>query len=304
MKKALLLLNMGGANNIDEVEIFLKNMFNDKNILTIRNRFLRKFVAFMIIKKRLKESQSNYKLIGGKSPLPEYTRKLVEKLQKSLKDYDVLYAMSYTPPFLKDSIKKEYDEVTVLPLFAQYSTTTTLTSIEQCEEFFSKTKLKIIDRFYKNRLYNLAIVERILETLGNSSAKDFDLIFSAHGLPKKIVEKGDPYQKEIKANVYILRKMLIEKNIHFNKTHIAYQSKVGPMEWLTPSLEDKLHSLKNKNVIIYPISFIIDNSETEFELEIEYKEIADELGLNYRVAKCLNDSNTFIKAIEEIIKKI
>jgi ferrochelatase len=129
------------------------------------------------------------------------------------------------------------------------------------------------------------------------------LIFSAHGLPKKIVAQGDVYEKHIEKHIKILKKMLSQENMKFEKVTLAYQSKVGPMEWLTPSLEEKLKECKKSNVVIYPLAFTIDNSETDFELRIEYKEIAEELGIKeYSVCKCPNDSEIFVDTLENIYK--
>jgi protoporphyrin/coproporphyrin ferrochelatase len=168
-----------------------------------------------------------------------------------------------------------------------------------------KAKVKTITHYYAHPDYNAAIVERIKESLGQSDPSEFELVFSAHGLPKKIIEKGDLYQRHIKYNLYYARRALIEAGIHFHQTHLAYQSRLGPMEWIRPYLDDKLRSLKKKKVIIYPIAFTIDNSETEFELDIEYKEIAHTLGFEeYRVAKAPNDHHHFVNCLRELYEKM
>ena len=310
MKKALVLLNMGGPNSLDEVEVFLKNMFNDKNIIAVKSNLLRSLISFIIVKVRRKEARSNYAKIGGKSPIVGYTKQLIEKLQLKFKDTYVTYAMCYTPPFAKDVVEKlkqkGITEVTLLPLYPQYSTTTTKSSLEDFKEALKPLHVKTlqVDRFYENRLYNELLVERIEEQLKNKNSQEFELIFSAHSLPQNIIDKGDTYQKEILLHVDLLKNILKEKNIIFKNIHVAYQSKLGPAKWLEPSLEDKLKSLTCKQIIISPISFTIDNSETEFELSIEYKEVADELGFEkYLVAKCPNDSDKFVQAIFQIVTK-
>ncbi len=313
MKKALILLNMGGANNLNEVEVFLNNMFADPNILMIKNSFIRNMVGKFIVFKRKNIAKENYKLIGGKSPLPELTKKLVTKLQKKLPYLYVTYAMRYTPPFdyevIKELKEKNIEEIHLIPLYPQYSTTTTKSSFDGIEIALKKLNynpiVKKIDKFYEDRFYNEAIINRIKESLLNNSANEFDLIFSAHGLPQKIIDRGDTYQKEIEENIKILKEMLKEKNMNFKNIHLAYQSKVTPVKWLEPSLENKLNAIDNKNIVIYPISFIIDNSETDFELSIEYKEIAKNLNFKkFIVSKCLNDSDLFMKALIKIENKI
>ena len=299
---------MGGPNSLDEVEVFLKNMFNDKNIITVKSDLLRSFISFMIVASRKKEARSNYAKLGGKSPIVGYTKQLIEKLQLEFKDTYVTYAMRYTPPFAKDVVeelkKKSITKVTLLPLYPQYSTTTTKSSLEDFEEAMKSLHVKTlhVDRFYENQLYNELLIEKIEEQLKDKNSKEFELIFSAHSLPQSIVDKGDTYQKEILLHIELLKKILKEKNILFKDVHVAYQSKLGPVKWLEPSLENKLKSLTCKKVLISPISFTVDNSETEFELSIEYKEVAEKQGFEeYLVAKCPNDSDKFIQAISQIV---
>ena len=307
MKKAIVLLNMGGASNLDEVEVFLKNMFNDKNIISAPY-LIRKFIAFMIVKSRLNEAKNNYKLLGGKSPIIDYTNNLVKKLQQKTK-IDTFYIMRYTPPFAKDVLKNlvDYDEIFAIPLYPHYSITTTKSSFEDLYKEAKKLnidqKIKKIDFYYANEKYNQVVVKKIKEALNKDNPEEFDLIFSAHGLPKKIIDKGDVYQKHIKLNKFFIQKELLKQNIIFNKTHLAYQSRLGPVEWIRPYLEDKLKEIKNKKIIIYPIAFTIDNSETEFELEIEYKNLAKNMGYeDIRVAKCPNDDELFVEFLEGLVK--
>ena len=309
-QKALVLLNMGGPNNLDEVKLFLSNMFNDKNIITVKSSLLRRFIAVMITTSRTKKAQANYAKLGGKSPLVGYTQQLVDKLQKVMPDYYVSFAMRYTPPFCEGVIRelqaKGIDEVVLLPLYPHYSTTTTKSSVEDFMDVAKalgyKGNIQIIERFYENEAYNRLLVKKIKEVLGENDSSSMELIFSAHSLPQKIIAKGDPYQKEITLHVGLIENLLKEENLHFKAIHLAYQSKLGPVKWLEPSLEDTLKSLSNKNALIVPISFTIDNSETEFELSQEYAEVAHHLGFErYLVAKCPNDDDAFVECIKYLI---
>lgn len=309
-QKALVLLNMGGPNNLDEVKLFLSNMFNDKNIITVKSSLLRRFIAVMITTSRTKKAQANYAKLGGKSPLVGYTQQLVDKLQKVMPDYYVTFAMRYTPPFCEGVIRelqaKGIDEVVLLPLYPHYSTTTTKSSVEDFMDVAKalgyKGNIQIIERFYEDEAYNRLLVKKIKEVLGENDPSSMELIFSAHSLPQKIIAKGDPYQKEITLHVGLIENLLKEENLHFKAIHLAYQSKLGPVKWLEPSLEDTLKSLSNKNALIVPISFTIDNSETEFELSQEYAEVARHLGFErYLVAKCPNDDDTFVECIKYLI---
>ena len=309
MKRAVVLLNMGGPNNLDEVEVFLNNMFNDKRIISAPKP-LRMLIAKLITWTRKNEAKSSYAALGGKSPLVGYTKQLISKLEKGI-DATVHMAMRYTPPYSSDTLQrlKHVDEIYAIPLYPHYSSTTTLSSMEDFEENIKKhgihAKLITLDSYYKHPDYIAAIVERIKETLGSDNPDDFELVFSAHGLPQKIIDKGDNYQRHIKYNVYYARKALVEAGLHFHKTHLAYQSRLGPLEWIRPYLEDKLKGLKKKKVIIYPIAFTIDNSETEYELDVEYREIAEEIGFEeYRVAKAPNDHPLFVKCIANIYESM
>lgn len=313
-KEAVILLNMGGPNNLEEVELFLKNMFNDKNILTMKSDLLRKFVGGMITFSRTESSQEIYRELGGKSPIVGHTKNLVAKLQKRLGENVIVdFVMRYTPPFAGEVIEKlnreDIDKIYLIPMYPQYSTTTTKSSLEDFEEHYHDSEgsalLVEIKHYFENESYNRSIIENIRNKMGDAEYIDFDIIFSAHGLPQKIVDAGDVYEKHVNRHVDILKSMLKEEGMNFHETHLAYQSKVGPMEWLKPSLEDKLKTIRNRGVIIFPIAFTIDNSETDFELEIEYREIAEELGFKeYRVCRCPNDSDSFVDALQEIYEKM
>lgn len=306
--KAVVLMNMGGPNNLDEVKVFLKNMFNDKYIITAPQP-IRSLIASIIVFKRLEIAKENYSKLGGMSPIVGHTKRLVRRLNKEL-DADVFYEMRYTPPFALDVLKKlkNYDEIYAIPMYPHYSSTTTKSSIEDFMKVAKKynldKKIKTIDSYYDHPLYNKAIVERIKEALRGENSKDFELVFSAHGLTQKTIDKGDLYQKHILANVECAKKELQNQNIEFKKIHVAYQSRLGPMEWLRPYMEDKLKELGSK-VLIYPISFTVDNSETEGELVLEYGELAHELGIkDYRVAKAPNHHRFFMDTIKDIYEKM
>ena len=290
--KAVFLMNMGGARNKEELKQFLFNMFRDKRII---NSPIRHFLAPVVSNIRYKKVWQNYEIIGG-SPLYRHTQNLVNKLNDRL-DIDVFSVMRYTNPRADEIIKKNnIKKALLLPLYPHFSTTTTLSSFDDIKENIEVIK---IERFYKERKFNEAIIERIFEALGEWRCTDVNLIFSAHGLPQKIIENGDTYEMEINKHIEILSNMLPD----FKSINLAYQSRVGPMKWLEPSLEDKLKEFKNQKVLVYPISFVIDNSETDLELGIEYAHQAEALGIDYRVSKVLNDSDRFVDFLEDFIRK-
>jgi ferrochelatase len=303
-------MNMGGANNIDEIELFLRNMFADKYILSM-NKYLRAFIGNMIVKSRVDEVKENFqKYLNGKSPLLEITKNLSEKLEKRI-GVPTVPIMRYVPPFATPTLQKlkskKIDELILFPMYPQYSTTTTLSSVEDikesCKEIGYNPKIKVIKPYYDNYNYIKLIAQKIIETMKGKDISKYDLILSAHGLPLSIIKNGDPYEKQIEANLSALKIYLHHKNIVFNEIKLAYQSKVGKAKWLEPNLTDILRNPTNKKVVIYPLSFTIDNSETLFELDIEHREIAAKIGYDdYIVVKCFNDDSRFVELIEELIE--
>jgi ferrochelatase len=314
VKEAVILLNMGGPNNLREVEMFLTNMFNDPAIIQTKSALLRRFIAGIITLSRTEKSQEIYRTIGGKSPIVDLTRSLVKKLETALNGEVVVdFVMRYTPPMAqevcerlkKDGVQKVY----LIPLYPQYSSTTTASSLDD----FEVTSRNInwfpliveLKHFFTHETYNKCLLERIKESLCTDDANEFELIFSAHGLPQKIVDAGDPYQRQVSAHVELMKDKFQAEGIHFRGVHLAYQSKVGPMKWLEPSLESMLKSLGKKRVIIVPIAFTVDNSETDFELTIEYAEIAHNYGFtDYRVCRCPNDHPLFVQTLKELYEKM
>jgi len=280
----------------------------------MKSNVLRKMVGGMIVFNRTESSQEIYRELGGKSPIVGHTKNLVEKLQARLGENVIVdFAMRYTPPFAPEVIEKlnaqTIEKIYLIPLYPQYSTTTTKSSLEDFEEHYHDSQgdavLVEIKHFFENKAYNRSVIERIKEKIGSDNYNDFDIIFSAHGLPQKIVDAGDVYEKHVNKHVNLLKEMLVDEKMNFHEVHLAYQSKVGPMEWLKPSLEDKLKIVRNRGVVVVPLAFTIDNSETDYELNIEYREIAQELGFKeYRVCRCPNDSDLFVDALCEIYEKM
>lgn len=309
--RLILLLNMGGPNDLSEVEVFLKNMFNDPYILGIKSPLLRKFVAFMITKSRLKAAQGNYRQIGGKSPICELTARLCGKISHFLDDDTaVAFAMNYTPPFAKDVLAEftEASEIVVFPLYPHHSFTTVSSSISDFEkaraELNLKAKVKIVEPFFEDERYNEIIIDGIEKSARDLNSDEITLVFSAHSLPQKMIDAGDVYEEHVKRHVQILTEILEKRGVKFKQILLAYQSKLGPVKWLEPSLNQALAEIKDKKALVYPISFCIDNSETVFELSKEFRHIADELKFDfYDVIACLNDDEKFAKFIADKAKE-
>ncbi|HIO70930.1 MAG TPA: ferrochelatase [Campylobacterales bacterium] len=304
MKKAILLLNMGGANSPDEVEVFLKNMFSDIHILPIKFNPIRRLVATAITRWRAGEAKSNLSHVGGRSPLIGNTKKLLKKLNRKIRAEAV---MRYTPPFAKDVLEKlrrdNIEQLILFPLYPQYSTTTTLSSFEDIfntitEMNWGDVAIKTVPPYYRDRQFLQILAKSIKKGVPNP--KEFHLIFSAHSLPQKVIDKGDPYLDQIHTQIELLSKLLPQ----FKSINLAFQSKLGPVKWLEPSLDKTLEKFRGEKVAIYPISFVVDNIETDFELNIQYREVAKRLGLlEYLVIPSLNDSEEFIQFIFSKIKE-
>lgn len=310
IKRAVVLLNMGGVNSLAEVPVFLKNMFLDPYILPIKSSLIRRFVANLIVSRRADDAVENYKKIGGKSPLVEHTFKLCQTLEKLDNSYFYTYAMRYTPPFanmvVKELQNKGIEEIVLFSMYPHFSYTTIASSrddfMNAMKEIGYNPKITSIEHYYNDEIYNNCIVDGIADVLGDDNSDDFHLVFSAHSLPQRNINMGDPYRDEIEKNVEILKIMLNDRGFKFASINIAYQSKLGPMKWLEPNLSDVIKKYKNKKILVYPLSFTIDNSETDYELRIEYKNLADEVGLlDYRVASCFNYSEKFAKCILNLV---
>jgi ferrochelatase len=289
--KGILLLNMGGARSEEELRTFLFNMFSDKHIIRSPLRYL---LAPLISTLRYKKTWRKYELIGG-SRIYEHTERLVAKLQRRSGEA-VFPVMRYTAPLVADLLaERKFDELILVPLYPHYSSTTTQSSVEDVyrglKSHGQSPKVREVGPYFDDPLFNASIIERIREQYQDSS---YHLLFSAHGLPQKIAAH-DPYEGQGKAHVALLKALLPTAGLGFKEIHLAYQSKVGPMRWLEPSLDTTLQGLAGEKVIVYPLSFTIDNSETDLELAIEYKELALAIGLkDYRVCQVQNDSDLFV----------
>lgn len=309
--KALFLLNMGGPSNIDEVELFLNNMFADKNILVMPG-YLRQLVSMIIINKRLEHVQENYRILGGKSPLLSLTKSLIHKLDIKL-DMPIYPVMRYVPPFADQALRvcqeKGMTELILFPMYPQYSSTTTHSSVEEierhCEALGYRPKITLIDPYYDTYMYIKASCEKIIEAMSGKQTKEYDLLLSAHGLPLSIIKSGDPYQNQVEGTSSAIKIYLEEHGIEFHSIRLVYQSKVGSAAWLEPNLIDILRNPRHKKVLIFPLAFTIDNSETVFELDIEHREIAEKIKYeDYIVASCLNDSDIFVDMIVEKVTAV
>ena len=313
-KIAVVLFNLGGPDSLEAVEPFLFNLFCDPDIFNLP--FGQKLFAKIISSRRAPKIVGEYKLIGGKSPINEWTEKQRSMLEKNLrKDYpslDVHIAMRYWKLLTDETVAKvekaNYEKIILLPLYPHYSITTTGSSFNEWKRHYKgeASKLVFINDYYADEKYVAAINQRIDETILQFPEKirrEVQIVFSAHGTPVSLVKKGDPYSNHIKETV----NAVMNARKHSHEHHLCFQSKVGPMKWLEPATASMIEelALKNKkNLLVVPISFVSDHVETLYELDIEYRRVADKCGIeNYIVMKGLNDSDLFIEALAEIVKQ-
>ena len=311
-KIAVVLFNLGGPDALEAVEPFLFNLFCDPDIFNLP--FGQKLFAKIISSRRAPKVAEQYKLIGGKSPINEWTEKQRSMLEKNLrKDYpslDVHIAMRYWKPLTDETIAKvekaNYEKIVLLPLYPHYSITTTGSSFNEWKRHYKgeTSKLVFINDYYADEKYVAAINQRIDETIlrfPKNVRNEVQIVFSAHGTPVSLVKKGDPYSNHIKETV----KAVMDARKHSHEHHLCFQSKVGPMKWLEPATASMIEelALKNKkNLLIVPISFVSDHVETLYELDIEYRHVAEKCKIeNYIVMKGLNDSELFVDALAELV---
>ena len=311
MKKAIVLFNLGGPDSLDNVEPFLFNLFNDPAIINLPT-FLRYPLAKLISKKRAPIAKNIYKEIGNKSPILELTQKQAESLESNLikkGDYKCFVIMRCWHPRAPDVIKKvrEYNpnEVILLPLYPQYSAATSGSSINEwndlCKEENYQVKTKTICCYPTENNFLESHANLIKKTLKTLENKDFKLLFSAHGLPENKIKKGDPYQWQVEKTVEGIMSKLTSENLDFL---ISYQSRVGPLKWIGPSTDEMIikYSKEKKGIVIVPVAFVSEHSETLVELDIEYKKLAEKNGCSfYKRIPALGIEENFIKGLTELV---
>ena len=317
----VVLLNLGGPERIQDVGPFLFNLFADPEIIRLPIPALQKPLAWLISTLRSGKSQSAYRSIGGGSPLRRITEQQARELQSLLRqrgiDATSYVAMRYWHPFTESAvadIKADgMDQVVVLPLYPHFSISTSgssfreLQRLRQGDGVFEKLPIRCIRSWFDHPGYVTAMAELIAEEVRNSDdEKKAHVFFSAHGVPKSYVEEaGDPYQQEIEACTGLIMKKLEELMGHGNPHTLAYQSRVGPVEWLKPYTEEALEELgeaKINDLVVVPISFVSEHIETLEEIDIEYRELATEAGVvNFRRVRALDTYPPFIEGLADLV---
>ncbi|OIP76152.1 MAG: ferrochelatase [Oscillatoriales cyanobacterium CG2_30_44_21] len=317
----VVLLNLGGPEKLEDVYLFLYNLFADPEIIRLPIPFLQKPIASLIAASRAPISQENYAMIGGGSPLRVITEEQGENIENALQrrgvEAKVYVAMRYWEPYTEDAIAQiKQDGITrlvVLPLYPQFSISTTGSSIKKLEAIWeSDPELQSIEKITIQSWYHRAGYIRAMNELIDGKLQEFaepenvHLFFSAHGVPVKYVTKyGDPYQSEMENCVDGIMKALRRDYSRYNAHTLAYQSRVGPVEWLQPYTEEAIRNLAKrgvKDLLVVPISFVSEHIETLQEIDIEYREVAEANGIhNFGRVPALNSHPIFINDLAELI---
>ena len=312
MKKAIVLFNLGGPDKLENVEPFLFNLFYDPAILNLP-KFIRYPLAKLISKRRAPIAKKIYKEIGGSSPILKLTNDQAVKLENSLNSNqkDIIYrtfvAMRCWNPrtsqIVKEVRKFNPAEVILLPLYPQYSATTSGSSINEWKEICKienfNVKTSIFCCYPTDNSFIDAHINEIKKKVNNIN--NFKLIFSAHGLPEKNIKNGDPYQWQVEQTVDKIVKKINIENLDYI---LSYQSRVGPLKWIGPSTESVIieNSKFGKHIVLVPIAFVSEHSETLVELDIEYKKLAEQYGCkNYTRVPALGVNESFIKSLLKLI---
>ena len=307
----VVLFQLGGPDSLAAVEPFLYNLFSDPDIIDFPfSRLGRRALARLISKTRAKKAAQHYAAIGG-SPIRRFTEQQAAALEARLMrdgvDARCVVAMRYWHPFTAEAIARlhdarqdaEVDQVVLLPLYPQYSGTTTGSSLNEWRRLWTGAVPTFCAApFYRNPIYIAAVVERIDEALARfPHPSTVPLVFSAHSVPVSVIEKGDPYQRQIEETV----DLVMEQGGWSNDRRLCYQSKVGASRWLEPSLRQTLRQVaaeKRGGVCIVPISFVSDHVETLGEIDHHARQEARLLGIErFEMTRGLNDSPTFIQAL-------
>lgn len=319
MKIGIVLCNLGGPRDLQDVQPFLYRLFNDEEVIPVRLKGIwRKVFAYTISHIRARKTRKKYAQIGGKSPINENTEKQRTALEKYLTEhipqhsFTVVTAMRFGFPNALQAFEtlqqNQPEKIIILPLYPHYSHNTTQATIDIfqriCTEKSYKNPIYTIETYHTHPLYVQAINERINEQLKLlPNTENTVLLFSAHGIPVREIAKGDPYQKHIEESVQAIMQARNYDFPHF----LSYQSRVGPMEWLKPYTHEVLQKLsqnKVNNVIVIPISFVSDHLETLYEIGVEYAQLAKSLNIpHFTFTEGLNDHPLFIRALGELIQK-
>ena len=319
-KVGIVMFQLGGPDSLEAVEPFLLNLFLDPDIIPMGPlAFLRRPLAKLISSRRSVPVRGKYAEIGGRSPIGTLTERqrvsLVEALSDGI-DPVAVVAMRYWHPLTAEAVETlrksgPLDEIVLLPLYPHFSYATTLSSLKEWRRVYGEPKAgppqRTVSQFYDHPLYVQAVAQRIGSVLRQfADSSRIHLVFSAHGLPMSLVEKGDPYPHQIEATVRLVSEEGRKQFPGWPKTHLlCYQSRVGPSKWLEPPLTGTIERLGTggvKEMLVVPISFVTEHIETLHEINIEAREEAKKFGVEvFRMMPAVGDSPLFVAALRDLV---
>jgi ferrochelatase len=318
-KVGIVLFQLGGPDSLEAVEPFLLNLFLDPDIIPLGPfGLLRGPIARLISSRRSIPVAGKYAEIGRRSPIGTLTERQRIRLVEAVSPYIdpvAVTAMRYWHPFTAEAIATlrkagPLDEIVLLPLYPHYSYATTLSSLKEWRRVYGQPASgppeRTVDNFHAHPLYIQALVQRIGSVLRQfEDSSRIHLVFSAHGLPMSLVEKGDPYPKQIEETVRLVCELGTKQYPGWPKTHLlCYQSRVGPAKWLQPPLTETIERLGHegvKEMLVVPISFVTEHIETLHEINIEAREEAEKSGIEkFRMMPAVGDSPSFIAALKDL----
>jgi len=316
----IVLFQLGGPDSLDAVEPFLLNLFLDPDIIPLGPLgIFRKPIAKLISSRRAIPVAGKYAEIGRRSPIGLLTERQRVRLLAAVSpqiDAVAVTAMRYWHPLTAEAVEElrkaqPLDDIVLLPLYPHFSYATTLSSLKEWRRVYgppdARAKEHTIGQFYDHPLYIQAVVQRIGSMLRQfPESWRIHLVFSAHGLPMSLVDKGDPYPKQIETTVRLVCELGARQYGGWPRTHVlCYQSRVGPAKWLQPPLTGTIGRLGRegvKEMLVVPISFVTEHIETLHEINIEARAQAKKFGIEtFRMMPAVGDSPLFIGALKDLV---
>jgi ferrochelatase len=308
-KIGVVLLNLGGPERLDDVEPFLFNLFSDRMIIRLGPSFMQKTIARFIARRRAPKSAQAYTKIGGGSPLGKITADQARALEKELAalgNFRVSMAMRYWHPRARETLTALQNEgvqrIIALPLYPHYSIATTGSSVADLmaagQSFSPAFRIEAIGSWPVQPRYIEALASTIIKGAALFNGEKVQVVYSAHSLPVKFIREGDPYVEHLKQTIAAV------EAVTGMEGRLCYQSRSGPVEWLSPSPPDMLEELAQegcKNVLMVPISFVSDHVETLYEIDMLYRDMAHDLGIHLERSPSLNLEPEFIAGLKELV---
>lgn len=308
-KIGVLLLNLGGPDRLEDVRPFLLNLFSDRQIIRLGPAFMQKIIARFIAYRRAPKSMANYRRIGGGSPIRAKTEEQARALEQTLSAvgrFVVRPCMRYWHPFASEVLEEmraaQVRRLIALPLYPHYSIATTGSSVtdlqQQMERLNLQCPLQVINAWPEQSAYIACLAARIREGLVDFAGAEVQVVYSAHSLPVQFIREGDPYVEHLQQTIAALEALTGVQG------RLCYQSRSGPVKWLGPALPEVIRELaaeNKRNMLVVPISFVSDHVETLYEIDIQYREMAQGLGMRFAVTRALNADPQFIEALQALV---